>query len=355
MKAGAVRIRFLTSTPLDIQRGSGTYVGILALAKALNSLGHAVEFSTPRVRLPVYTLERLWFNRWLSPSPGFDLTVGFDMDGYRIARNSSHVASLKGVIADEARFESGLTRLTMSVQARCERLHVERAARVLVTSRYSGERAREFYGLREFPAIVPELIDLGEWRRMLGLHPASSSRFTVLFVGRLYRRKRLGVLLRAAVALAGRIPGLEVRIAGNGPCAPELHRLSRELKLDRTVVWLGGISRAQLLAEYNRADLFCLPSVQEGFGIVLLEAMAAAKPIVASRAAAIPEVAPHGMLVEPESPEALAAAIQALYRSPETRVALGAAGAQWVEQFDAPRVARRFLQAATGAASGRAV
>ena len=62
-----------------------------------------------------------------------------------------HVASLKGVIADEVRFESGLTRLTMSIQARCERLHVNRAARVLVTSRYSGERAMELYGLRERP------------------------------------------------------------------------------------------------------------------------------------------------------------------------------------------------------------
>jgi glycosyltransferase involved in cell wall biosynthesis len=277
------------------------------------------------------------------------------MDGYRIARSPSHVASLKGVIADEVRFESGLTRLTMSIQARRERLHVERAARVLVTSRYSGERAQEFYGLREFPAIVPELIDLGEWRRWLELHPAHSSRFTVLFAGRLYRRKRLGVLLRAAAALAGSIPSLEVRIAGNGPCAPTLHQLTRELKVERTVVWLGDISRAELAAEYNRADLFCLPSVQEGFGIVLLEAMAAAKPIVAARAAAIPEVAPHGVLVEPESPEALAAGIEALYRSPETRAALGATGAQWVEQFDAPRVAHRFLEAVADCTQGRAV
>jgi glycosyltransferase involved in cell wall biosynthesis len=345
-----VRIRFLTSTPLDVQRGSGTYVGIHVLAKALERLGHAVEFSTPRARLPVYTCERLWFNRWLSPSPDFDLTVGFDMDGYRIARSPSHVASLKGVIADEVRFESGLTRLTMSLQARCERLHVERAARVLATSRYSGERAREFYGLRELPAIVPELIDLGEWRRLLELHPANSTRFTVLFVGRLYRRKRVAVLLRAAAALAGRIPGLEVRIAGNGPCGPDLHRLAREWKLDGTVTWLGDVSRAELLAEYNRADVFCLPSVQEGFGIVLLEAMAAAKPIVASRAAAIPEVAPHAVLVEPDSPEALAAGIERLYGSLETRASLGAAGARWVEQFDAPRVARRFLEAVAGAA-----
>jgi glycosyltransferase involved in cell wall biosynthesis len=241
----------------------------------------------------------------------------------------------------------------MSVQARCERLHVERAARVLATSRYSGERAQEFYGLREFPSIVPELIDLGEWRRLLELHPANSSRFTVLFVGRLYRRKRVDVLLRAAAALAGRIPTLEVRIVGNGPCAPALHRLARALQLDHSVTWLGGISRAELLAEYNRADLFCLPSVQEGFGIVLLEAMAAAKPIVASHAAAIPEVAPHTVLVEPDRPEALAAAIEALYRSPETRAALGSTGVQWVERFDAPRVALRFLEAVSAAARAK--
>jgi glycosyltransferase involved in cell wall biosynthesis len=340
-----MRIRFLTSTPQDIRRGSGTYVGIYVLAKALTELGHTVDFEFPRVHLPVYTLERLWFNRLLRPSGNYDLIVGFDMDGYRIARSASHIASLKGVIADEVRFESGFTRLTMSVQARCERLHVHRAARVLVTSRYSAECARKLYGLARLPTVVPELIDLGEWRRQLQLHPATSSRFTVLYVGRLYRRKRVEVLLRAAAALIGSIPNMQIRIVGNGPCAPMLHRLSEELKLDGTVMWLGDVSRAELAAEYNRSSVFCLPSVQEGFGIVLLEAMAAGKPIVASRAAAIPEVVPHGMLVQPEAPEALAAAIEALYQSPAQRTALAGVGQQWVEQFDAPRVAQLFVEA----------
>jgi len=345
-----VRIRFLTSTPLDIRRGSGTYVGIHVLARALQSLGHTVAFESPQHRFPIYTLQRLVFNRSLRPSAEFDLTVGFDMDGYRIAGGSpAHVASLKGVIADEVRFESGLTRFTMSMQARRERLHVQRAARVLVTSHYSGERAQEYYGLTHFPTVVPELIDLAEWRRLLELHPAESPRFIVLFVGRFYRRKRLDVLLRAAAALCESIPDLEVRIVGNGPCAPALHKLSRELNLGDTVVWLGDITRAELAAEYHRCSVLCLPSVQEGFGIVLLEAMAASRPIVASRAAAIPEVVPHGVLVEPGSPEALAAGIQALHRSPETRASLCRAGAEWVEQFDAPRVARIFLEASTGA------
>src|SRR3954466_10635247 len=94
-KYSAVQIRFLTSTPLDIRRGSGTYVGIHVLARALEALGHTVVFETPSLVLPVYTAQRLIFNRQLRPAD-CDLTVGFDMDGYRL---EGGVASLKGVIA----------------------------------------------------------------------------------------------------------------------------------------------------------------------------------------------------------------------------------------------------------------
>ena len=335
-----MKIRFLTSTPLDIRRGSGTYVGISVLGRALEAMGHTVAYETPGLLLPVYTAQRLLFNRQLRADASYDLTVGFDMDGYRTARGvDTHIASLKGVIADEVRFERGLTRVTMAMQARCEWLHVHRAARVLCTSRYSAERARDLYGLPELPAIVPELIDLTEWRRLLAAHPAKPDRFVALYVGRFYRRKRVDVLLRAAAIARHRIPGFALRIAGNGPCAAAWRSLSRELNLDGTVTWLGDVSRAELAAEYNRASVFCLPSVQEGFGIVLLEATAAGKPIVAARAAAIPEVAPHANFFEPDNPEALAAALEAPRRH---------APAGWVEQFDAPEVARRFLAAATG-------
>jgi len=337
----SVRIRFVTATPLDVRRGSGTYVGMHVLARALTALGHQVQFATPHVRLPIYTAERLWFNLQLRREMAFDVSVGFDMDGYRIA----DVAALKGVIADEVRFESGLTAFTMGIQARCERLHVHRARRVLATSRYAAGTARELYGLVETPVIVSELIDLNEWRKLLEQYPATSPRFTVLFVGRFYRRKRVEVLLRAAAALCGRIPELEVRIVGNGPCNDAWRARARELKLEGVVTWLGDVSRAELAAEFNRAHLFCLPSVQEGFGIVLLEAMAAGRPIVAVRAAAIPEVAPHAHLAEPESAQALAAGIEALYRSEEQRAVQTKAGAAWVEQFDSMRVAQQFVDA----------
>jgi len=343
-----VRIRFLTSTPLDIRRGSGTYVGIQVLARALERLGHQVEYETPKVTLPVYTAQRLLFNRGLRPAPEFDLTVGFDMDGYRIAGEPGHVASLKGVIADEVRFESGLTAFTMGIQARREREHVHRAERVVATSRYSAERAAEFYGLKALPEVVPELIELAEWRRTLAEAGASreSGPPSVLYVGRMYRRKRVDVLLRAAALLGGRI---RIRIVGDGPCAAQWRSLTHALHLEQTVTWLGDVPRSRLVEEYRRADIFCLPSVQEGFGIVLLEAMAAGIPIVAARAAAIPEVVPHGVLVDPDNADALAAGLLELAEAPARRAEQARTGSEWVEQFDADRVARLFLGvAATG-------
>jgi glycosyltransferase involved in cell wall biosynthesis len=333
-----LRFRFLTSTPLDITRGSGTFVGISVLARALEQLGHTVDFENPRRHLPVYTLERLWFNRDLRRSAAHDVTVGFDMDGYRIA-GPGHVAALKGVIADEVAFERGLTRATMSLQARCESKHVHRAAGVVTSSRYSAKRVCELYGIDREPLVVPELIDLAPWHERLARHPAAApSRFTVLNVGRFYLRKRVNVLLRAAARLRSTIPDLEVRIVGNGPCNRQWRALARELNLKSTVTWLGDVSRAQLAEEYNRAHTFCMPTVQEGFGIVLLEAMAAGKPIVASRAAAVPEVVPYARLVEPDNEAALAAGLLEEYRHPGDRDK----GLQWVRQFDAARVADRF-------------
>ncbi len=330
-------------------RGSGTFAGIHTLACALEGLGVEVELVAPQFRLPVYTLTRLIFNEQLRrrPPAGCDLTVGFDLDGYRIAGRSRvpHVASIKGVIADEMGFERGLTRWTMAIQAACERTHARRADLVMTTSEYAALRLRQLYGFERAPAIVPEPIDLAAWRELFRRNAGAPEpgRFTVLTVCRFYRRKRLPVLLAAAARLRERVRGLEVRIVGGGPEARKLHRMSRELGLDQTVRWLGDVSQHELAREYNRADVFSLPSVQEGFGIVFLEAMAAGKPIVAARAAAVPEVVRHGILAEPEDAASLAQAIERLYRDEGLRRSLAEAGRREVEQYDAPRVARRFL------------
>jgi glycosyltransferase involved in cell wall biosynthesis len=341
-----VRIAFLTSTPLDFARGSGTFAGISTLARAAETLGAEIAFFTPRAHCPVYTLERLWFNRQLRRENfrAFDVVVGFDMDGYRVAgrRGVPHVASIKGVIADEMRFERGLTRRTLAVQAACERAHVRRADLAITTSSYAAARISELYAPARAPRVVPECIDLDAWRELFRLHPASPdpARFTVLSVCRFYPRKRLELLLEAAA----RLPGIGLRIVGRGPEEGRLRRLARALNLGDRVRWLGDVSQTELAGEYQRADIFCLPSVQEGFGIVFLEAMAAGKPIVAARAAAVPEVVSDGLLVEPESAVALIAAIERLRADEALRRDLAARGRRAVERHDARRVAGLFLE-----------
>jgi glycosyltransferase involved in cell wall biosynthesis len=349
-----MRIRFVSSTPMNVFEGSGTYVGIAVLARTLRELGVNVEILSPHFRCPNLALRRLLFNQYLrTVETKADVTVGFDMDGYTVAgkRPGIHVASIKGVIADEMRFERGWTHWTMGIQAQCERKHVHRADFVMTTSEYAAGRIQALYGVEERPRIVPELIDLPAWKQLLSANPISANRashgperFVVLTVCRFYPRKRLQILLAAAERLRSRIPEIEFRVVGGGPEERRLRELWRQKGLEQTAVWLEDISRSELAREYAQCDVFCLPSVQEGFGIVFLEAMAAGKPIVAARAGAAPEVVQHGLLAQPEDDEDLAAAIEKLYREPSLRTSLAAAGSDFVRQFDAPIVGRSFLR-----------
>jgi len=350
------RLRFLSSTPMNVYQGSGTHVGIETLARSLRSLGVHVDIVLPHFQFPIYTAQRLVFNQSLrfrrNNDNDYDVTVGFDMDGYTIAgRNnkSIHVASIKGVIADEMRFESGLTKMTMRIQAACEAKHVRRADFVITTSAYSAGRIRDLYGVIQPPRIVPESIDLKAWAELAqklvpNNAPPTTGKFIVLSVCRFYPRKRLQILLAAADRLRTRIPNLELRIVGGGPEQTRLRSICHEKKLEDIVVWRHDISGEELAREYNQCHVFCLPSVQEGFGIVFLEAMVNRKPIVAVRAGAVPEVVQHGLLAKPDNDADLADAIERLYRDPLLRVSLGSAGREFVRRFDAPVVARMFLR-----------
>lgn len=348
-----MHFRFLTSTPLNVVQGSGTFAGITTLAKFLTKSGATVEFVTPKLHLPIYTAERIIFNqtqRWHQPRQNA-ITVGFDMDGYTVANRGFHIASIKGVIADEMRFETGLTRATMRLQAHCEKLNVQRSSLIVAPSRYSARRIQELYGIAQEPCVIPESIDLQEWQSLLASSPArtDSTKFVVLTVCRFYPRKRLHLLLRAAKLLQSRIPNLEIRIVGDGPEAARLKSLCRDLALGETVIWLGNADSAQLAGEYKSCNVFCLPSVQESFGIVYLEAMASGRPIVAARAASAPEVVKHGILVDPENHKALAEGIEQLYRKPALRDELANAGSQCVQNFDGPVVAAQFMRAVESA------
>lgn len=311
----------------------------------LRPLGHRTGF---------HTLDRWLYNVGvvLRPPRDTDLVLGVDLDGFMWARRRAlpFVASLKGIIADELQNERGRVRALLGVQARWERRNVERADLVMVTSRYSAGVAQREYGVApERLAVVPEPIDLEVWDDQFWRAPRRARTGpVVLCVARMYPRKRLHDLLRATAILRARVPGIQVRIVGRGPEWVALGRLHAELGLADSVVLLGDLPRERLAEEYVNATAFCLPSVQEGFGIVFLEAMAAELPVVACRIAAVPEVVQDGVtgvLVAPRDPGALAEGLERLIAEPARAKGLGQEGRRRALAFSPRHVAERFLSA----------
>lgn len=354
-----MRLAVLSSTPASPTEGSGTFVSVDGLIRGFTRLGHEVTFRPLSARTGFHTFDRWLYNAGaVVRPPEADVVVGVDLDGFLWARRRRlgartrvpYVVTLKGIIADELRNERGWVRILLGIQARWERANVHRADRVIVGSRYSAGVAAEVYDIPPARiAVVPEPIDVAEWRRRFAAAERRvSSRPTVLSVARMYPRKRLDDLLRAAALLRRRIPDVQVRIVGEGPTSDRLRRLHEELALGDTAVLLGEVSRVRLSVEYVSADCFCLPTIQEGFGLVFAEAMIAGLPVVACRAAAVPEIVADGrtgLLVSPERPHELAMALETVLMNHGLRKELAEEARRRVEAYDLDRVASAFLAA----------
>jgi len=349
-----MHVALVTATPQTVREGSGTYVASGALARALVSLGHSVTVLSPGRRRVPFTAHRFAFNAALDSRSvtRYDLVLGFDMDGFRVARNRRppFVAYVLGMLADEARFERSATRWAMKLQARAERWSVTHAAKVLAPSAYLRRRIRDGYSVAEERiAVVEPAFDLGRWSAALQRAPAGND--GILCVGHMYPRKDHATLVQAASHL--RQAGTEacVTIVGNGPERSALARSIQAADLQQIVHLTDHLDFAALVAHYAACAVFCLPSRQEGFGLVLLEAMAAGKPVVACRGTAAEELIEdgvNGILVPQGEPVALASALQLLLRDTELRRRLGAAGRKRVSRFTPERAAKRLLAAVDG-------
>ena len=163
-----------------------------------------------------------------------------------------------------------------------------------------------------------------ELKRELGLDPQS---MLVTCVARLTKQKGLLDLLRAMSRLREAAPEARLLLVGRGEMGPKLHEVVDLLGLKSVVRFLG--FRRDIRRILSGSDLMVLPSHWEGFGLVLLEAMEAGIPIVATRVGAIPEVMAEGetgIIVPPHDPDALATGLVHLLRHPETAVEMGCAG-----------------------------
>ncbi len=146
----------------------------------------------------------------------------------------------------------------------------------------------------------------------------------LLCVGRLIPIKGHLVLLRALAQARGRVPGATLAVAGRGPLEPALRTYARELGLEGAVDFLGFVSPVQ--KAIDRAAIVVVPSIGEGFGMVALEAMERARPVIASAVGGLPEIVVDGetgIVVPPGDAEALADAIVRLAGDLDTAEAMG--------------------------------
>lgn len=161
--------------------------------------------------------------------------------------------------------------------------------------------------------IIPNGIDL---KRFEGLERKSHQGFVVITVARLEKVKGIEYLIRATLNLKSQIPNLKLFIVGDGSERKNLESLTKELGLEEKVEFVGQIPPEGIPEYLVRADCFVLPSLREGFGIAILESLAAGVPIVATRVGGILDIIEEGktgLLVDPKNPKAIADAIYEVY------------------------------------------
>ena len=170
---------------------------------------------------------------------------------------------------------------------------------------------------------------------------SSLIRRSIFFCGRHEPRKGLEVLLQAHATLPDNV---DLWIASEGP---ETERLKREWAGDSRIMWLGRISDAEKAKRLSQADVFCAPSLGgESFGVVLIEAMAAATPIVASALDGYMNVATNevdALLVEPNDPAALEAALRRILLDQELAHRLVLRGQERATGFSMVQLASTYV------------
>jgi len=215
-----------------------------------------------------------------------------------MASRRPYVVTLHGTDVELARRSRRLARAVLS-----------RARGVVCVSQALAEAAREL-GARD-PQVIPNGVELPPTIGEEALPPR------VLFAGRLSPEKGIDELLEAT-------RGLELHVVGDGPLR------------DRVPSARGFVPPDQLAREYAEAAVVCCPSRREGFGLVAAEAMAHARPVVATRVGGLVDLVidgETGLLVAPRDPVALRHALERLLSDPALRGRLGAAGREHVRAY----------------------
>jgi phosphatidylinositol alpha-mannosyltransferase len=203
---------------------------------------------------------------------------------------------------------------------------------------------------RHLPAdyvIIPNGIDVARFSPDVPpIEELRDGKFNILFVGRLEKRKGFESLLKAYGQVKRRFP--DVRLIVVGPGTRLRVRYENEVRSDglKDILFVGYVPQEDLPRYYASADVFCAPATgQESFGIVLLEAMACGKPVIATRIegyASLMTDQVEGILVPPRDSEALGKAISSVISNPALAQEMGRNGRKKAETYSWQHIAQRI-------------
>jgi glycosyltransferase involved in cell wall biosynthesis len=187
------------------------------------------------------------------------------------------------------------------------RISLLKAKKVLVVSRALSDKVNSIGVPYSNIEIIPDGVDTTNFVPL----PYKDRANNILFVGSLIERKGVRYLIQAFANIVRYFPDFHLILMGEGYQRAECEALVQSYGLSEKVCFTGAQTRKQVAESMRKAKIFVLPSIEEGLGVVLLEALASGTPIVASKIGGIPDVVDGtvGLLIPPGEPEALEKAI----------------------------------------------
>ena len=320
----------------------------------------------------LFPLDNWFFNKTLSRMSSAikaDVYEAHTVSGYGFLKAvrkrrivKPFIQTIHGVLADEYIQSSKsvfptprakLSHFFMWYLSKIEEQSARDATLIVTVSKYSSKKIVQLYRVDEKKIrIVPNGVDLEKFKAVEGCEKVkheieANNKQCVFFVGRLVPRKGLHFLIEAAKHVVKESKETMFVVVGDGPLKKPLISYSKKQGVSDNFVFLGDVHDDMLPTLYSCADVFVLPSIQEGQGIALLEAQATAKPVVAFNVSGINEIVldkETGLLVKPDSYE-LANAILNLLSNRSLREKMGRCGRKFVsENFSWDLCAQRMLQ-----------
>ncbi len=302
----------------------------------------ALHFQTSRDLL-LYAWKAYFFSKKLAKRKKYNLTLAFFgiPCGYLAMKlKIPYLVSLRG--SDVPGYSE---RFSFFYRFLCPLIKIiwRRAAGVVTNSEDLKNLALKTDPKREIN-VIPNGIDIQKFYPFPEKLP--NKNLKIICVSRLTRRKGLNYLLEAFSQLVGKYPNLVLEIVGEGEAREELEKQARSLNLGSRINFKGLVPHGELPRVYNSADLFVLPSLNEGMSNTLLEALASGLPIIATKTGGSEELVKegkNGFVVAMKNSGDLANKIERLIQNKELREEMGRESRKKAEAMSWEEVTKKYL------------